>query len=194
MAAGVRETVADAIPNFGDNGMITRTMTALRTLDRALLLLNANLVVVALLSMAVVVITLVVGRNMFGLSFFWGEELARYAMIYMAFLGGAMALRSDQNPRLTVFIDKLPGGVRKYLERLIAVFMAATLVILFLQGIDITLNEGRMTTPALRIKYFWVYLAVPIGAGAMLIQLLFSQFLASPLTIREDEDIVEVIE
>lgn len=174
--------------------MSERALTLIRRLDRALLLFNANLVVISLLFMAIVVITLVLGRNLFGLAFFWGEELARYAMIYMAFLGGAIALRSDQNPRLTVFADMLPKPVRKFLDRVIALLMGVTLIVLFLQGLDIALNEGRMKTPALRIKYFWVFLAVPIGAAAMLIQLLFSQFLASPLIVSEDQDIEEVVE
>lgn len=163
-------------------------------MDRAILLLNAQAVALSLAFMTVVVIALVLGRNLFGLAFFWGEELARYAMIYMAFLGGAVAIRADQNPKLTVFTSMFPEVLRRYLSRVIALLMAVTLIVLFFQGLDIALNEGRMKTPALRINFFWVFLAVPIGAAAMLIQLILSQFFVSPLTVSEDEDVPEVTE
>ena len=166
----------------------------LRRIDTIVQLLASNLVALALLVMVIVVVTLVVGRYFFGLSFFWGEELARYTMIYMAFIGGAVALRTDQHPRLTVFLSMLPESVQRVVGWIIGGLMAVTLVILFYQGLDVALNEGRLTTPALRIKYFWVLLAVPIGAAAMLLQLAMKGLQPPTISVNEEDDIREVIE
>ena len=172
---------------MGPNGPIRR-------LDRFFQLLFSNIVVVALLLMVIVVLTLVIGRSAFGVAFFWGEELARYTMIFMAFIGGAVALRSDQHPRLTVFTSMLPTGMQVWLERFLAGCLAVTLAVLLWQGLDVALHDGRMKTPALRIPYFWIYLAVPLGAGAMLLMLLFKQFLPPAISVDEQEDVKEVTE
>ncbi|WP_425053326.1 TRAP transporter small permease [Psychromarinibacter sp. S121] len=172
---------------MGPNGPI-------RALDRFFQLVFSNLVVLALLLMVIVVLTLVIGRSVFGVAFFWGEELARYTMIYMAFIGGAVALRADQHPRLTVFTSMMPESVQKWLGRFLSVCMAVTLVVLLWQGIDVAVHDGRMKTPALRISYFWIYLAVPLGAGAMLLMLLFKQFLPPAVRVDEQEDVKEVTE
>jgi TRAP-type C4-dicarboxylate transport system permease small subunit len=166
----------------------------IRRIDRLLQLAASHLVALALLMMVIVVVTLVVGRYVFGIAFFWGEELARYIMIYMAFLGGAVALRTDAHPRLTVFVGMLPRSAQRVIGAIMCILLAVTLVILLYQGLDVALNEGRMRTPALRIRYFWIFLAVPIGAAGMLIQLGFKLFLPAAVSVAEDDDIREVFE
>lgn len=161
------------------------------TLDRALQILNAGLTAFALAAMFATVITLVVARFVFGVAIFWGEELARYLMIYMAFIGAAVAMRCNLHPRLTVFVNMLPRGVQQGLEVIISCLLVVTLVILFWHGLDIAREEGIMRTPALRIKYFWVFLAIPIGAALMLIQLLSRPFFPSLFVIHGDDDIPE---
>ncbi|EPX85283.1 TRAP transporter small permease [Salipiger mucosus] len=166
----------------------------LKALDRAFQLVFSNLVVVALFVMVVVVLTLIIGRSVFGVAFFWGEELARYTMIFMAFIGGAVALRADQHPRLTIFTAYLPERARVWIERVLAGLMAVTLAVLFWQGLDVAILDGRMKTPALRIPYFWIFLAVPIGAAAMLIMLFFKQIMPPLIEIDEEADVKEVTE
>lgn len=166
----------------------------LRGIDRCLQYLMAVLVVGSLATMVAVVLFLVISRFVFGIGYFWGEELARYLMIYMAFIGGAVALRSNQHPRLTLFVDMLPETGRRVVNILMQLLLAVTLIVLLWQGLDVALNEGRMRTPALRLRYFWILLAVPIGAGAMLIQLLAMHFLPNVAVVDEAEDVKEIRE
>ncbi|GAB5375611.1 MAG: hypothetical protein AcusKO_20730 [Acuticoccus sp.] len=163
----------------------------LRSIDRVLQVLNAALTAFALAAMFATVITLVIARFVFGIAIFWGEELARYLMIYMAFIGASVAMRCNLHPRLTVFATMLPLAVQKVLEAIIYVLLLLTLVILFWQGLDIAREEGIMRTPALRIEYFWVFLAVPVGAALMVIQLLSRPFFPSLFVIHGDDDIPE---
>ena len=163
----------------------------LRHVDRLIQILNATLTALALAAMFATVFTLVVARFGFGIAIFWGEELARYLMIYMAFIGAAVAMRCNLHPRLTVFASMLPRGVQQVLEIIINLLLAVTLVILFWHGLDVAREEGIMRTPALRIHYFWVFLAIPIGAALMLIQLAWRPFFPSLFVIHGDDDIPE---
>jgi TRAP-type transport system small permease protein len=160
--------------------------------DHTQQMIVAGLVALSLLIMVSTVIFLVVARYVFGVAFFWGEELARYTMIYMAFLGGAVAIRTEQHPRLTIFLSMMPDKMARIVGVLTRLLMAVTLVVLFAQGLDIALNEGRMKTPALRISYFWIFIAVPIGAGAMLLQLALGPFFPNAVSVNEEDDIEEV--
>ncbi|MBL4813305.1 MAG: TRAP transporter small permease [Rhodobacteraceae bacterium] len=162
--------------------------------DHAQQMFIAALVAFSLLLMVSTVIFLVVARYVFGIGYFWGEELARYTMIYMAFLGGSVAIRAEQHPRLTIFVSMMPAGLARVVAMLTRLLMAVTLVVLFVQGLDIALNEGRMRTPALRITYFWVFMAVPIGAAAMLLQLALGPFFPNAVSVNEEDDIEEVTE
>ena len=163
-------------------------------LDRALQVLLAASVAGSLLVMAGVVIGLIVARYIFGIGVFWGEELARYAMIYMGFLGAAIALRDNQHPRLTIFLDLMPWGVRRVVGVLSSLILLTVLGVLFWQGWDFAINEGRMRTPALRIAYFWIFLAIPIGAGAMILQLVLGHIFPPVMHLSEDEGVAEVTE
>jgi len=163
----------------------------LAAIDRLLQMLGATLTAAALAAMFATVMTLVVARFVFGISIFWGEELARYLMIYMAFIGAAVALRGNLHPRLTVFSSMLPVPAQRGLDAVINILLAVTLVILFWHGLDVAREEGIMRTPALRIHYFWVFIAIPVGAALMLIQLVSRPFFPSLFVIHGDDDIPE---
>ncbi len=165
---------------------MSTTLRVLAWLDRAIQLVNAAVVALSLFLMFAVVFGVIVARFVFATPVFWGEELARYIMIYMALLGAAVALRSDQHPRLTLFAGMLPRAAQRVLARIIDVLLIVTIVVLFWHGLDIAREEGIMRTPALRIYYFWVFLAVPIGAAVMLLQLIARPFLPAIFSVTDD--------
>lgn len=155
-------------------------------LDRAIQYLNGAAVAASLFGMFAVVSTVVIARYIFNEGIFWGEELARYLMIYMALLGAAVALRTDQHPRLTIVLLMLPPRWQRIVAMLTKLLLLVAILVLFWQGLDIALEEGVMRTPSLRITYFWVFLALPLGAAAMFIQLIAMQFLPPALEVVED--------
>lgn len=143
----------------------------LHRLSKGLYLLNSFLVGAALAVMLAIILGLVVSRYVIGTSPFWGEELARYTMFYLINLGTALALRHNQHPRLTIVSDLLKGPFARGARIIVFAAIAATLMLLLWQGYAMAVEEGMFTTPALRWSFYWVYLAVPIGAVASLIQL-----------------------
>ena len=157
--------------------MPTRRHTSfLAKIDRWLTAGTRTVIALLLFGMVVEVLCLVVLRYVFHSPPFWGEELARYIMFYLVLLGSAISLRADQHPRLTMVHDALPPVVRAVWGRVVDLLVAGVLLVFLYQGWEMAQDEGIMMTPALRVSYFWVYLAFPVGAVLMLIQLLLRQF------------------
>ena len=58
----------------------------------------------------------VANRNVFHLGISWFEELARYAMVYMALLAAETGLRDGSQISITAITDKCPRNLRKILH------------------------------------------------------------------------------
>jgi tripartite ATP-independent transporter DctM subunit len=83
-------------------------------------------------------------------------------------LGSVVALQRGEHMRMTALVSKAQPQTRAYLETVAVaapiVFLAATV----LPGIDFTLEEGFITTPALSISGSWAAAAFLVGAVLML--------------------------
>ncbi|NYZ13950.1 TRAP transporter small permease subunit [Azospirillum sp. RWY-5-1] len=145
--------------------------TVYRFADRLVFWTTALLTGAILLLMSVLVIHMVVARYVLHAPIFWGEECARLLMFFLVLIGSAVSLRLDQHPRLTLIADLLPLPLRRSLRVLVDAAVIGTLLVLLLHGVDLALEEAIMRTPSLRISYFWVYLAYPVGAFLALLQL-----------------------
>jgi TRAP-type C4-dicarboxylate transport system permease small subunit len=72
----------------------------------------------------------VVGRYGFGVGFFAADELQTYSMVYMAFLGAALASWRGLHLRMDVLLQRLPPRLREVLSivELLMVIILGTLV------------------------------------------------------------------
>lgn len=102
----------------------------------------------------------------------WAEEMPKYLMIWLTFLGASLATRRDSHVGFTTVLETLPPRARRWL-----VLVGRLLVLLFLYyvvrwGAVLALTMGFVSvTAALQIPFFYVFLAVPIGGGLMILQL-----------------------
>jgi TRAP-type C4-dicarboxylate transport system permease small subunit len=170
-----------------------RSWAALRGADRALQFATGFMVAASLLVMLSCVVYVVIGRYFFGLSVFWGEEVARYAMIYMAFLGASTALRGNQHPRLALLYDMLPSVVRAVLRMAISLALALVALIFVVYGYEFFTFDGIMRTPALRVRYYWVFAVIPVGGVLLLLHIAASQVFPSRFAIMGDDDLPEEV-
>lgn len=100
------------------------------------------------------------------------EELAKYVMFYMVLIGSAAATRAQQHPALTFIVRKLPPLFDKIWRVLIDALVFFVLIIILIEGYKMTVDERIMRTPTLRISFLWVYLALPIGAFLMMLEII----------------------
>jgi TRAP-type C4-dicarboxylate transport system permease small subunit len=143
---------------------MSTTLFVLAAIDRVVYRVSWVLTGIALAVMFLVVMAVIVTRYVVDLPFFWGEELARYAMFYMIMLGSAVALRENGHLRLTLFADMLPPRARRVLEALTDLAVLFVVAMIFWYGLDLAVGDGNMRTPVLRWKFLWIYLAFPISA------------------------------
>ena len=125
----------------------------------------------------VMVIGIEVARR-FGLSYssVWGEESARYAFIYLVWIGAASAVRERAHIRIDVITDLLPP------RGTAAVYMFADLLTLLLAcgalywTIDPVLTSIKFgsVTEGLRVSRAWFLAAVPFGFLLVIVRTLQS--------------------
>jgi len=124
-----------------------------------------------LVVMFVVIVFGVVLRYVFNSPAFWTEELARYVMFYMVLIGSVAAIRQQRHPALCFLIDRFPRRFRLAWDVVLDGLVFLVLVFVLVEGCIMAVEESIGRTTALRISFFWVYLALPIGALLMMAQI-----------------------
>lgn len=113
----------------------------------------------------IVIVQEVVRRFVLNYSSAWGEEAARYAFIYLGWIGAAYAVRERAHIRFDVLLQRLgPKGKAVVFIAAEAATIAFACVALYwsLHTIQQLLRfDGA--TPVLRVNKAWFEAAVPIG-------------------------------
>lgn len=101
----------------------------------------------------------------------WSEELARYLMIWCIFLGAAVAARAGDLIAVESLADAVPErwelAIRNIALAVTVAFLAAA-IWLGLRWMEF--GEGETST-VMNIPMSWVYAALPLGAGFMIVNL-----------------------
>ena len=142
-------------------------------LERWFVQANRALLIVLLAAMVVVTFANVVMRYTGESSFVWGEEVGRHLMIWLAFVGSGLALRSGAH----IGVDSLERSLSTRAARIVRGAIALTLLVLFIalliEGIDYAWRTRFQASAALQISMAWVYAGMPIGCLLMLAHLGF---------------------
>jgi len=162
---------------------------AYQRFDNRLLAAIRTVTAVLLSVMFVVIIAGVFFRYVLGSALFWSEELARVLMFYMVLIGSAAAIRQKQHPALLLVTSKLPASLGRKWAIVLDLLVCFVLVIIFWQGLLMAVDEWIGRTPALRISFFWVYLALPIGAALMICEIALGYIVGNAQAGKTDGDI-----
>ena len=126
--------------------------------------------IVMMAVMTVVIIIQVFLRYLFSFSLSWSEEVARYLMIWVAFLGASLALKKGLHIGVELVISRVGQKVKKWI---LLVSQASILIFL----LYLTVGGGKLawavrdqSSPALLFSMGWAYLSAPVGGLFMVIQ------------------------
>lgn len=114
--------------------------------------------------MSITIFFQVFSRFFLGIPIPWVEELSRYLMIYMVFLGASIALRYQKLIAVEVFSEALSEKYRLILKTLVMIISIVFFVLLFLKGIEMMGHARVQVSPALNIPMSVPYAAIPLGA------------------------------
>ncbi|PLC50212.1 TRAP transporter permease DctQ [Pollutimonas subterranea] len=141
-------------------------------LNRFLSRLVELLVFAVFLIMVLVVFGQVVLRYIFGVSLPWGSELSQYGMVWLCFLGAALAVKERDHMRVDYFINLLPRSLLPFIHVLLNIILFAFVAYLSYSSVPITRAFMQDITPGLGIPYGLVSLAMPVGGVLMLLYLI----------------------
>jgi C4-dicarboxylate transporter DctQ subunit len=124
---------------------------------------------VLLTTASIVLFANVVARYVFNWGFPWAEELVRYEIIWMVFLGGSIAARQGLHIGVDLLVRFAPLPLRKPINILINLISLTFCSLILYYGASL-ISQTRMfgqVSPALQVPMWMVQLAIPLGAGLM---------------------------
>jgi TRAP-type C4-dicarboxylate transport system permease small subunit len=108
-----------------------------------------------------------------GGAFRWTEELARYLMIWGAFIGASSLIRTWENICVDFLIEKLSPKLKKMMYLLIKLVILTFMIYVTYITLKVVPSVGFcQQAPALQISMFWPYLGMMIGVVLIVLQLL----------------------
>lgn len=143
----------------------------MRRIENAFVALNGAVLVIGLMAMCVIVGWNVAGRYFTGNSLTWADEVARYSMIWLTFLGSGLALREGAHAAITNAQDALPTSGQRAMRAVILIVMFAFFGFMVWVGIDYMSRMAVQKSAALRVPMKWIYAAMPAGFALMIIHL-----------------------
>jgi C4-dicarboxylate transporter, DctQ subunit len=165
---------------------VSKFLSALdRNAERWALLMFYVLLVV---TMAVEVLR----REVLAYSSIWGEEVVRYAFIYLAWIGAAAAVRERAHIRIDVIMHYLGPRAKAaiyILGDLVMLLVALVALYWSFESVAVSYKFGSVSH-GLRISMVWFLLAVPIGFTLMILRLIQS-FIHDVTALRTGKPVFE---
>lgn len=157
-----------------------------------------GILIVAVAALVVDVVWGVFTRYVMGEQAQWSEELARFLLVWVSLVGGAVAFGTKGHLGVDYFVGKFDPATRKMMAmvvHLIVLFFAAAIFIY--GGARVVANSWAVeqTTPALGWKMGNVYLALPLAGIFMVIytvENLIETFVTPASELHETNSVGEV--
>jgi len=126
--------------------------------------------IVMMAFMTITIIIQVFLRYIFSYSLSWSEEVARYLMIWVAFLGGSLALKKGLHIGVELLVTRLHQGLKRWVLLFSQLLIFLFLVYLTIGGIKLAWAVRDQSSPALLFSMSLAYLSAPVGGLFMAIQ------------------------
>lgn len=150
----------------GDRSLASRLGRAVARLEEACL-------AGSILGIAGLTIGNVVGRTLFDHSLAFADEISRFLIVVVTFLGVGYAASRGRHIRMTALFDQLPAARQAQLSKLIHATTAGLLLYFAYLGLRYALGTLRAlgsVSPVLEVPLWIVALVAPLGLALGAIQ------------------------
>ncbi len=138
----------------------------LRRIEDGLNAVMERVAFAALVAMLVVITMQIVCRVFFQ-ALAWSEEVARYLLVWITFLGATIAFKHGRHIAVTFAVDALPGPWRKG-ARILAVLASITFfVVVARTGYAYMSIQSFQVSASLRLPMSYIYAVIPFSAATM---------------------------
>lgn len=119
-------------------------------------------------SMTLLVAVQVFCRYVLNQSLFWSEELARYMLVWLTFLGASCAYHRKVNPGVDFLYARMPPQLKRISSIMTHLASMGLFAIMIIYGYQFAYFVRLQISPALQIPK-WVILSVIPVSGAILL-------------------------
>ncbi len=135
-----------------------------RRLLRGLAAVERGILSGLMAGIAVTTFAQVVSRYAFGLPIQWSEEVARFFLVWVTFIGMGTLLRVQSgHPLVDTLAQSVPALARAVLELASRAFVLICCLAIVWGGFRIAVLQWQQTSPSLELSMGMVYLGIPIG-------------------------------
>jgi TRAP-type C4-dicarboxylate transport system permease small subunit len=111
----------------------------------------------------VVICSTVFTRYMLNLVPSWSEEIPRYMLVWITYLGAALCVRLQEHISLDIFFKLLPVRVQRLGHLGLNLLVGVVGIIMVIYGIGLVRQFGEDLMESIPVTNFWLYLAMPIS-------------------------------
>lgn len=119
-------------------------------------------------SMAALVALQVFCRYVLNESLFWSEELSRFFLVWLTFLGASSAYYRKVHPGVDFLYEKMPTALQKSSIILTRVISIALFLVMIIYGYQFAYFVRLQISPALQIPKWIVLSIIPISGSILL--------------------------
>jgi TRAP-type C4-dicarboxylate transport system permease small subunit len=145
-----------------------RTIPGLSRVNAALLLACRWVSIVLVALIAIVVIAAVFWRYVLNNSLAWAEDLAKFLMVWLAFIGAPLGFRHGAHVAISLVPARAPEVLKRVARAVVHLVVLSLMAVLTWYAWIFAWN-GR-TQVALTVgdvSMFWIFVCMPIGAALM---------------------------
>lgn len=121
-------------------------------------------------ALTIVLLAQVILRTFFNSGISWSVEFSIYASIWAVMLIGNVLIRDNEMITVDFFDMYFSEKFIKYRDILYQVVFIGLMVLMIYFGFKQAVHGLNMNTATLQIKWFYPYLAIPVGMSLMLFQ------------------------
>ncbi|MCE8012002.1 TRAP transporter small permease [Halomonas daqingensis] len=122
-----------------------------------------------LLVMTVLIFWQVFARFVVGRPLYFSDEIARFAMIWLTFIGAGYAYRKGLMISVDIVLEFAGPRLARVMRVLVVLASALFAFILVKYGFEMVGRVANQTAPSTRVSMMWPYLAVPLGGIVILV-------------------------
>jgi TRAP-type transport system small permease protein len=122
-----------------------------------------------------IVLFTVFSRYLFNYVASWSEEVPRYLLVWIGFLGAALAVRQDEHIGFDYIFNKLPPTGQKILRLLLNFGIVIIGLIMLVYGIDFVKQFGGDWMESIPYTNVWFYSSLPVSGTLILLYILREQ-------------------
>ncbi|MBW2148742.1 MAG: TRAP transporter small permease [Deltaproteobacteria bacterium] len=168
-------------------------MLAVKWIDEQLSRLEKAFLAGSIIFASLLLFINVIMRYVFLHAIFWAEELVRYMMVWVIFIGASQVAKRGGHIAVDIFPRMISKRANTALSFFVTIFalLFCVLLVYYSFGQVMRVKAAHQISPAMELPMWIAYLSIPVGSSLMLIRYIQQFCLLIQGTKTEVEEILD---